>query len=233
MSSETPREPDTGLWIVVRAYNEARVVGDVVAGLYAYLPRVVVVDDGSSDGTAAVARAAGAHVVTHGVNLGRGAALETGLAFALAQGARTICTFDGDGQHLPETVEILARAQRETGCDIVFGSRFLDASTRMPNVRRALLRLAIAFTKMQTGIALTDAHNGLRLMRAEAASHMHFEHTGSAYASEIVAITKRHGLRYTEVPTTIAYTQYSLHKGQTTFDAVKILFDLFYAAWTR
>ncbi|HTV74108.1 MAG TPA: glycosyltransferase family 2 protein [Candidatus Acidoferrales bacterium] len=233
MSSELRGVPDPGLWVVIPAFNEARVLGDVIASLRAYLPRVVVVDDGSADRTGACAHAAGACVVTHRVNLGQGAALETGIAYALSRGARTVCTFDADGQHPADAIEVLACKQRETGSDIVFGSRFLEAAPSLPRTRRLVLQLALWFTKRQTGLAVTDTHNGLRLMRADAARYMHFEHAGMAHASEILALTKKHGLRYAEAPTSIAYTEYSLRKGQSTFDAVKILFELFYAAWTR
>jgi glycosyltransferase involved in cell wall biosynthesis len=233
MNSAADLGSDSGLWIVIPAFNEAPVIAGVVRQLDAYLPRVVVVDDGSADRTGALAAAAGAHVVTHGVNLGQGAALETGIAYALSRGAQSICTFDADGQHSPDAIEVLARKRRETASDIVFGSRFLEEPQQLPKARRLVLRLAVWFTRTQTGLALTDTHNGLRLMCADAARHMQFEHAGMAHASEILAITKKYGLRYAEAPTSIAYTEYSLKKGQSSFEAVKILFELFYAAWTR
>jgi glycosyltransferase involved in cell wall biosynthesis len=222
------------LWIVIPAYNEAAVIADVIRGLHAYLPHIVVVDDGSRDETGSIARSAGAVLVTHSVNLGQGAALETGITYALAQGADAVCTFDADGQHPPEAVETLHRELLRTDSDIVFGSRFLeDTASNLSRARRTLLRLAVFFHKAQTGLALTDIHNGLRLMGARAARHMHFQHPRMAHASEILNITKKQALRYTEVSTQIAYTPYSLTKGQTLFHATDILFDLFYAAWTR
>jgi glycosyltransferase involved in cell wall biosynthesis len=229
----TERLSNSELWIVLAAFNEAAVIGDVLQGLSAYLPRVVVVDDGSTDRTGDIATKIGACLVTHRVNLGQGAALQTGIAYALARGAKIICTFDADGQHPPETIDALHATLKRTDSDIVFGSRFLNDTAKIPATRRALLRLAVLLNKVQTGLALTDTHNGLRLMRADAARHMRFKHARMAHASEILSITKKHGLRYAETPTPIVYTPYSLRKGQSLFNAMDVLFDLFYAAWTR
>ena len=88
-------------WVVIPAFNEAPVIGGVVAGVRALFPRVLVVDDASDDDTAAIARAAGAYTATHPINLGQGAALQTGFEAALARGARYVVTFDADGQHDP------------------------------------------------------------------------------------------------------------------------------------
>ncbi len=104
--------------IVIAAYNESRVIGAVVAELRAAGYPVVVVDDGSADGTAAAAASAGAIVVRHPINLGQGAALQTGIEFALEQGAETIVTFDADGQHrvadIPALCEALAKTRRNS-----------------------------------------------------------------------------------------------------------------------
>jgi polyprenyl-phospho-N-acetylgalactosaminyl synthase len=224
---------DPTLWIVIPAFNESAVIGDVIGGLSAYLPHVVVVDDGSRDQTGSLAKAAGAALVTHSVNMGQGAALETGIAYALSQGAEIVCTFDADGQHPPAAVEALHRTLLRTQSDIVFGSRFLDGATRLPRTRRILLRLVVLLQKSQTGLFVTDAHNGLRMMRAHVAERMHFKHARMAHASEIMHITKKYNFSYAEVPTSISYTLYSLKKGQSLLSATDIAFDLFYDAWTR
>ena len=109
------------IWVVVPAYNEATVIASVVAGVYAPLRDVVVVDDCSTDDTSAVAAAAGATVLRHPVNFGQGAALRTGITWALRHGANHVITFDADGQHRPEDIESLLAVQRATGADLVQG----------------------------------------------------------------------------------------------------------------
>ena len=115
------------VWIVVPAFNEASVIGDVVADLRAVFGNVVVVDDGSKDGTSATARRAGAHVVPHPVNLGQGAAIQTGIEYARAQpGARVFATFDADGQHRVKDVVAMIDRLSTDDVDIVIGTRFAE-----------------------------------------------------------------------------------------------------------
>ena len=116
-------------WVVVPAFNEAPVIRRNVTELRARFPYVVLVDDGSQDATASEALAAGAVVVRHAVNLGQGAALQTGIHYALAHGAAYIATFDADGQHHVEDLAAMLDLLQEQHLDIVLGSRFLVAQT--------------------------------------------------------------------------------------------------------
>lgn len=214
------------VWIVVPAFNEAKVIGNVVETLVALYPNVVVVDDGSADSTAAEAAAHGALVVKHPVNLGQGAALQTGIEFCLRHHPCFIVTFDADGQHnLDDVLSMLDLAAKEN-CDVVLGSRFLGQTISMPTSRRVLLRLAIWFTRATTGLALTDTHNGLRVFTAAAAEKVRISHNGMAHASEILEQIARLRLRYIEAPMTVTYTPYSLQKGQRASNAISILIDL-------
>jgi polyprenyl-phospho-N-acetylgalactosaminyl synthase len=214
------------LWVVCAAYNEASVIGDVIAALRRDGHDVVVVDDGSRDGTRGAALQAGAHVVTHPVNLGQGAALQTGIEFALARGAGIIVTFDADGQHstadIPRLVDALARQEAE----FALGSRFLGTSHNLPTLRRWVLKAATVFTRVTTGLALTDSHNGLRAMTRRGAGAICLRQNRMAHASEILAQIAESGMRYVEVPVTIEYSAYSLAKGQRIADSVMILRDL-------
>jgi glycosyltransferase involved in cell wall biosynthesis len=224
-------DPST-VWIVIPALNEARTIGDVVAPLRARGWQVVVIDDGSSDATGAAARAAGAHVLRHVINLGQGAGLRTGFAFVQRQPvARVVVTYDADGQHQPDSVSVLLDALERSGGDVALGSRFLgaDDSTHVPPARRALLRLATIFTRFTTGLALTDAHNGLRAFTVSAAARLRLTHNRMAHASEILNEISRLGLRYVEAPVTIKYTDYSMAKGQRPLDTLAILWDIFTA----
>jgi len=124
------------VWIVVPAYQEAGAIEATLRGLFAYLPNVVVVDDGSSDATAKIARLAGVDVVRHAVNLGQGAALATGIEYALRRGADYVCTFDADGQHDPATIDFMYARLVEGGADVALGSRFLGSTIGMSRLRR-------------------------------------------------------------------------------------------------
>lgn len=217
---------DGALWIVIPAYNEGPVIGDVVAGVRARYPNVVVVDDCSTDVTGDAAARAGAVVLRHPINLGQGAALQTGITFALSRGAAFVVTFDADGQHRVEDVAALHARQRETGADVVIGSRFLGRAEGIPRLRRWALKVAVLFTRMSAGVRVTDAHNGLRLLTRHAASAIHLHQNRMAHASEIIEQIGRAGLSVVECPVTIVYTEYSLGKGQRLSNAVNILAEL-------
>jgi glycosyltransferase involved in cell wall biosynthesis len=206
--------------------NEASVIGPIVSELVRRTYRVVVVDDGSHDGTGQTALSAGAAVITHPVNLGQGAALQTGIKFALQQDASCIVTFDGDGQHRASDIARLVDALVEGGAAYALGSRFLGSSSGMPFRRRLLLRAAVWFTRAMTGLSLTDTHNGLRAMTAEGARHIALRQNRMAHASELLEQIAASGLPHIEVPVTIDYTRYSLAKGQSLSDSLAILFDL-------
>jgi glycosyltransferase involved in cell wall biosynthesis len=218
---------ERSIWVVVAAFNEAAVIEPVICDLVQRNYRVVLVDDGSQDATGQTALAAGATVATHPVNLGQGAALQTGIKFALQHGARYIVTFDADGQHRASDIPRLIGALVECRAAYALGSRFLGAASRgMPLRRRLLLQAAVWFTRIVTGLALTDTHNGLRAMTCEGASRISLRQNRMAHASEILEQIAASGLPYVEVPVTIDYTRYSLAKGQSLADSVAILFDL-------
>jgi glycosyltransferase involved in cell wall biosynthesis len=214
------------IWVVIAAFNEAAVIESIVSDIVRRNYFVVLVDDGSRDKTGQIALAAGATVVTHPVNLGQGAALQTGIKFALQQGADAIVTFDADGQHRPSDIARLVDALEQSNADYVLGSRFLGSSRGMPLRRRLLLHAAIWFTRTVTGLRLSDTHNGLRAMSREGAQRISLRQNRMAHASELLQQIAASGLPYIEVPVTIEYTRYSLAKGQGLADSVAILFDL-------
>src|SRR5690554_7125772 len=119
-------------WVVIPMYNEATAIGTVLEELIQHFPHVVCIDDGSSDGSAEVAREAGAVVLQHPINLGQGASLQTGFDFALSDEAMTeVVTFDADGQHLVEDAVGMVEKLRSERLDILIGSRFLDNRTSL------------------------------------------------------------------------------------------------------
>jgi len=214
------------IWVVVPAYNEADVIGGVISRLRAHGYRIVCVDDGSSDDTAVVAERYGADVLVHPFNLGQGAALQTGIDYALLEGADYVCTLDADGQHDADDLPRLIAALDEQGADFAVGSRFLGDAVGMPGGRRALLGAATIFTRLTTGLALTDTHNGIRAMTRRAAERIQLRQERMAHASEILMQIRSSGLAVVEVPVTVSYTAYSLGKGQTFSSAFRVLADL-------
>jgi glycosyltransferase involved in cell wall biosynthesis len=213
------------VYFVIPAYNEGACVGDVVGRVKARFPHVVVVDDGSGDATAEVSRAAGATVVRHLVNRGQGAALKTGIDYALARGAEVIVTFDSDGQHQLEDVDALLAPVIAGECDVALGSRFLRGGSNVPFLRKFTLKLGVVFTRLVSRIRVTDTHNGLRALSREAASRIQIRQDRMAHASEILDEISRLKLRFREVPTRIVYTDYSRAKGQRSSAAFRVVWD--------
>jgi glycosyltransferase involved in cell wall biosynthesis len=210
-------------------YNEATVVGSVIESLLPTFPNVVCVDDGSTDGSQEVARKAGAVVVQHPVNLGQGAGLQTGIEYALQDPELDcIVTFDADGQHRVIDAQAMVARVLSGEADIVLGSRFLDDRTDVSRLKRLVLKTAAVQSKLATGMDLTDAHNGLRVLSASAASRIHLTQNRMAHASELVHQIAEMRLRWVEHPVEIIYTDYSKSKGQSLLNGVNILAELFF-----
>ena len=222
------RYPD--VWIVVPAYNEAAVVGEVIADLRSVFDHVVCVDDGSQDDTAAVALRAGAHLVRHPVNLGQGAAIQTGIEYARSQpGAEVFVTFDADGQHRVKDVMRMIDRLTAEDVDIVIGTRFADQGvhSEVPVLKRIVLRTAVWLSPRSRRLNLSDAHNGLRVFNRTVAGGLDIAISGMGHASEIVALVDENNWRVTEEPVEILYTDYSKSKGQPLVNGVNIVFDVF------
>lgn len=215
-------------WLIVPLYNEGPIVGDVVRHARERFSKVVCVDDGSSDGSSVIAAAAGAVIVTHPVNLGQGAALQTGIRYALADPeAKFFVTFDSDGQHRTEDAERMVERLRSEELDVVLGSRFLDTEVEAGLLKRLVLKLAVKFERITTRLKVTDTHNGLRALNRTAAQAIHIRQNRMAHGSEFLQEISHHKLRYAEEPVHIIYTDYSRAKGQSIWNSVNILNELF------
>jgi glycosyltransferase involved in cell wall biosynthesis len=214
--------------IVIPCFNEASKIAETVAPLISAGYTVVVADDGSTDGTDAVLRALPVIHLRHAVNLGAGAATETGLEYARRAGAEIVVTMDADGQHDWRQIPEMIRPIQEGRADIVFGSRFLrpEDIAEIPAGRRRLLRMATAFGALTSGLRFSDTHNGFRALSRTALEKIHLRQPGYAFCSEIIDETARHALRWTEVPVTVLYTEYSRRKGQSAWNAINIMIDL-------
>lgn len=213
-------------WVIIPLYNEATVIREVVGALSASFPNIVCVDDGSSDSSGQVALSAGARVVTHPINLGQGAALQTGFEYALERGAEYVVTFDADGQHRVEDANVMLEVARNQDVSIVFGSRFLDDRTKPGVLKKLVLKTAVTVTNWATRTRLTDAHNGLRVIRRDALQQIKLRQDRMAHGTEIIVQLGRTKLPYVEHPVEVLYTDYSKAKGQSLLNSVNILIDL-------
>jgi polyprenyl-phospho-N-acetylgalactosaminyl synthase len=215
------------VWVVIAAYNEEQVIAETVGDVLLYVNNVVVVDDFSVDFTSNKAVNAGAHVLRHPINLGQGAALQTGIDYALRNNAEYIVTFDADGQHSASEIVPMISALYKSKTDIALGSRFLGKTMNMPCRRRWILKFAIMFTRVTSGLKLTDVHNGFRGISRRFFDQFEFRQNRMAHASEIVNYIASHKIKYIEIPVTIAYTEYSVQKGQRSSNALRVLMELF------
>jgi glycosyltransferase involved in cell wall biosynthesis len=219
---------DNSIFVIIPAYNESRAIRSTVEPLIAYGYSVVVVDDHSIDQTRAVLQKLPVYYLRHPINLGQGAALQTGMDFALQQGAKFIIHFDADGQHQAEDISMLLEPLQRGQADVVIGSRFLRWEDRqeVPTLRQLFLRVAVLVNWMITGVWLTDAHNGFRALTRPAAQKICLRENRFAHASEILVQIRHAKLRYVERPTKIVYTNYSKAKGQSLWNAFNIVVDL-------
>jgi glycosyltransferase involved in cell wall biosynthesis len=214
------------VWVVIPAFNEGSVIGDVIADVRSVFPNVVCVDDGSRDGTADIALRAGAHVVRHPVNLGQGAAIQTGVEYARSRpGAAVFATFDADGQHRVKDVVRMIDRLAADNADLVVGTRFAGVVSRTPLLKRIVLRTAAAVSPRNRALGLTDAHNGLRVFNRTVADELNITLNGMSHASEFIALAYENHWRVVEEPVEILYTDYSRSKGQPLLNGVNIIFD--------
>ena len=215
------------VWIVVPAFNEAPVIDEVISGVRSVFCHVVCVDDGSTDPTGEIARRAGAHLVRHPVNLGQGAAIQTGVEYARRQpGARVFATFDADGQHRVGDVAAMVDRLGAGDVDIVIGTRFGGrARSRPPLAKRLVLRTAARLSRQGRRLGLTDTNNGLRVFNKKVADGLNITLGGMSHANEFVALIAENGWRVAEYPVEVLYTDYSKSKGQPLLNGVNIIVD--------
>lgn len=215
------------IFIVIAAYNEEKSIAPVVKSLSAKgYTNIIVVDDGSRDRTSEYAKQEGATVLRHVINLGQGAALKTGIDYALMQGADIIVTFDADGQHDAGDIQHLLKPVVDKTVDVALGSRFLKRSSNVPFIRKCFLKGGALLFRIMYGVRLTDSHNGFRALSRKAASKMELKTNGMEHASEIIEEIGKHKLSYKEIPVTIRYTDYSVSKGQSSWNAFRIFFRM-------
>lgn len=215
------------IWVVIPAYNESQKIAEVITDLKENNFRnIVVIDDASADTTSQVAAQQGVHVLQHKVNRGQGAALATGTQYSLRNHAEIIVHFDADGQMQAKDIPALIKVLENPGVDVAIGSRFLGTESNIPALRKILLAGARIFNRVFLGITLKDPQSGFRAMKRKAAEQIKIKHDRMAHCSQMLHDMYEQGLTIQEVPVEIRYTEYSLHKGQSSLDAIKIVWDL-------
>lgn len=218
-----------GVWVIIPAFNESTVIHDVITDARRVFDNVVCVDDGSTDGTGQIARRAGAHLVRHPINLGQGAAIQTGVEYARKQpGAQAFATFDADGQHRVADLAAMVERLAAGDVDIVIGTRFAGGGgTPPPLLKRIVLRTAAFLSRRGRRLGLTDSNNGLRVFNKRVADALNITLSGMSHSNEIVALIAENNWRVAEQPVEVLYTEYSKAKGQPLLNGVNIIFDGF------
>jgi polyprenyl-phospho-N-acetylgalactosaminyl synthase len=224
---------------LIRAYNEATRIREVIEGIYAAgYTQVLVVDDGSTDKTDVLLadwiETSRIHYVRHITNRGAGAALETGFAYIREHAPDNhweyILTFDADGQmDIADMSKFEQAFETDTSLDIVIGSRFITKThTNVPPLRRAILWGGRIFTSLVSGIHLTDAHNGYRMLRVTTLEKIQITMDGMEYASELIDQIAIHRLHFCEVPVNIHYDEYTLSKWQRYGGPFRVAFRMIF-----
>lgn len=220
--------------IIIPVYNEGKVINGVIKSVLKQFKHVICVNDGSADNSSEEIAKTKAYLIEHPINMGQGAALQTGIEFAChIPEVKYFVTFDADGQHRIEDVLTMLKEIRGGTYDIILGSRFLGEAIGMKTSKLTVLKLAIWFSNLTSGLRLTDTHNGLRVFNRRVAEELQITLPDMAHASEILEIIAEKKYSYKEIPVTIEYTDYSRAKGQSIINAVNIGFDTLLRKFTK
>jgi glycosyltransferase involved in cell wall biosynthesis len=221
---------EPNVYVVIPVYNEQQVIRGVIKEVGRHFSNIICVNDGSQDQSSEqIILAGGATLLEHCVNLGAGAATQTGIDYALLDpDAEYFVTIDADGQHEVDDAVKMIKFLKENNLDIVLGSRFLGTVKNISKVKRTFLRIAALFSKSTSGVELTDPHVGLRVFNRKFAMELKMTMPGFAHASELVHRIGEGKFRYAELPVHVSYSDYSKAKGQSMLNAVNITVDLFH-----
>lgn len=222
------------LAIVIPAYNEEKTIAKVLGSIPKQIDGVtaieaIVVDDNSSDQTYKIAKAAGAHVLSHAMNLGAGGATLTGLTFAKRLAADIVVTLDADGQHDPKEIELLVDGYQHGRGDMIIGSRFLSDSIKgMPLLKKIGNRAFSVITYLFSGKMLSDTQSGFRLFGEKMADALiGADLSGYEFCSETIMIAQKNHLTIAEVPISTIYDPNRVG-GQSPINGINILMKLIY-----
>ena len=224
---------NTNAALIIPVYNEEKVIFDVVNAALKEFKYIVCVNDGSRDQSSRQISKTRAYLIEHPINMGQGAALQTGIEFARQLPVDYFVTFDADGQHRVKDVKAMLKKINSSKYDVILGTRFKGSTVGMKSSKRLLLKAGVKFSNAMSGLKLTDTHNGLRVFNRKVAEEMQITLPDMSHASEIIEIIAVKKYRYAELPVTIDYTEYSKAKGQPIINAVNIAFDALLRRLTR
>ena len=189
---------------IIPAYNEEVALGSIILRTLQYVDEVIIVNDGSDDKTVDVAKLAGAEIINHATNLGKGEALKSG--FSAIGDADVVVTIDADGQHNPDEIPSLIKPIIEDGADLVNGSRYMNGpEENTPAYRRVGQQVLDNATNISAGIKVTDSQSGFRAFSPAACKVFRFYDTGFGIESEMLVDVAEAGLKIVEVPITVRY----------------------------
>jgi glycosyltransferase involved in cell wall biosynthesis len=209
------------VWAVIPAYNEEKNVGPTIKKSRDYVDNVVLIDDGSHDKTHALGKKAGATVLKHIINLGKGATLKTGCDYAFKNGARYVVTLDADSQHDPK--DIPRFIEKLDKYDIVFSYRKL--SKKMPFVLRFGNKIISEVSKLLYNLDLKDTQSGFRAFSKEAYKKIRWKSLDYSMESEMISKAGKQKLKYVQIPIETIYSD--RYKGTTIIDGIKIVINMF------
>ena len=217
----------TDIFVIIPCYNEAAVIRNTVIEVLRHGYNVVIIDDSSKDNSKNELKGLPVYYLRHRVNLGQGAALQTGIDFALKKGAKYFVTFDADGQHDSDDIPGMVTLLEKEEADIVFGSRFLPgAKTNVSRSRSFALNLGRYINYFTSGILLSDSFNGMRIFSKPAAEKIKLTENRMSHPVQLLMLTAAGKLKYAEYPVAIHYSDYSKKKGLKNKDGIKILIEI-------
>ena len=190
---------------VIPCFNEEHFIGDVVFETIKYVDKVIVIDDGSKDDTARIAREAGAEVISHPSCWGAGAATRTGFEAALKSGADIVVTLDGDSQHDPSEIPLLLRPLLQDDADLVIGSRFIKHKTNIPAYRELGVDFITWMYNLGTNVKVTDSQSGFRAHSRKLLGSVDIKHDDFSFSVEVLVKARKRGFRIAEVPISCLY----------------------------
>lgn len=218
------------IYVIIAAWNEEKTIKSTISEVIKYADRVIVIDDGSYDNTAIMAKHKKATVLSHIINLGQGAALQTGFDYVKKLKPKVVVTYDADRQFKASEIQKMIKPILSGKADVTLGSRFLGKVVNIPRSRLLVLKFGLMFTRLFSNINLTDTHNGFRAFSGKALEKINIKHNRWAHPSDIIYQIAVNKFRIVEVPVTVYYTDYSWKKGQKNLEAVRIPIQLVYKA---
>jgi UDP-N-acetylglucosamine---dolichyl-phosphate N-acetylglucosaminyltransferase len=209
------------IFVIIPAKDEQKHIEEVIKSTKKYVKNIIVIDDGSKDNTSILAEKAGATVLKHSINLGKGAALKTGCEYALMEKADIIIFMDSDGQHDPHDIPIFLNELKKV--DIVFGSRKLNK--KMPFILRFGNWFINKVSHILFGIYVSDTQSGFRAFKTDIYEKIKWKSKGYSVESEIIANAGKHHLKYKEIIIDTIYND--KYKGTSVLDGINIVIKMF------